>query len=73
MTSEEYIEGLLKELRETKLRNTASKGIFRIKDEISNQIADAVKRYFADNPLYYAELNKCAMCANTWEVLVFFK
>jgi len=70
MTSEKYIEGLLKELVGAKERK--QKGIYRINDRISDATANAVQRYFYSRQSeYMLELKKCKKCKGTWDVLIF--
>ena len=70
ITPQEYLEGILAEIETAKTYNY--KGVYRVNDKISDEIALYVKAYFEHGNMYRTEIRKCLSCLNTWDVLIFF-
>jgi len=67
---QKYLDGILSEIDRKKTKG--GKGIYRMSNKISNEVADYVKRYFENNPIYNVEMHKCPACTNEWDIIIRF-
>lgn len=70
MDNEQYLNGLLAEI--DRARNSGKKGVFRINNKVSDNIAKYARDYLISNTPYRIEFTKCSTCSQTWDILIIF-
>lgn len=66
-----YIEGLLIEIEILKAKGRHS--LYRINDEIPEDIAFYVEEYFANKTSYKVNVKKCLLYENSYDIMITFK
>lgn len=63
-----YLAELLREVE--RLRGLKRTKLFRINEQISDDVADYVIRFFKADPEFEIEARKCYSCAHTWDIIL---
>lgn len=71
LNGNEYLHGLIVELE--KLRARGRHSLYRINDEISEDVLFNVRAYFENNPLYEINITKCTRYKNSYDIMITIK
>jgi hypothetical protein len=71
LNSNDYLNGLMVELEKLRVRGRHS--LYRINDEVSEDILLNVRTYFENNPLYEINITKCARYKNSYDIMITIK
>jgi hypothetical protein len=65
-----YLIELQKEI--ARLKDSGKKCLYRINDNVSENVISYVKAHFAKLPGYTLDIKKCWRCKNTWDIIITF-
>lgn len=71
LDKEAYLDKLLKELEVLKKRGRRS--LYKINEEISEELVNGVREYFSNNSLYEIYITKCKLYENSYDMVITIK
>jgi len=63
-----YLAELLREVE--RLRSLHRTKLFRVNEQISDEVANYVVTFFSADPEFQIEARKCYSCAHTWDIIL---